>query len=131
MATFDGNAGVVKVGSNAVAEVTQWSVNEGIQVKDDTAMGDTSDTHLTGRKNWSGSLTCHWDDTDTNGQEALVIGASVTLNLLAEGVAAAQDQMSGTSSITDVGVTVEKDGVIQRTFSFLGNGALTHGVVPA
>jgi len=128
-ATFDGNDGVVKVGANTVAEVTQFSVTEGIQTKDDTAMGDTSDTHKTGRKNWNGSLTCWWDDTDTNGQEALVIGASVTLHLHPEGSASGADDITGTASITEVTVTSEKDGIVTRSFNFLGNGTLTHGTV--
>lgn len=129
MATFDGNAGEVGVGANIVAEVRNWSLTESVQIKQDNALGDTFDTHKVGRAHWQGTMTCWWDDTDTNGQEALTKGASVTLNLYAEGDPVGADKMSGTALITEVGVAVDLDGIVERTFSFLGNSALTHGVV--
>lgn len=127
MGTFDGNNGVVKVGSNTVAEVTDFSITETAQTKDDTAMGDTWKTMKPSFKSFSGSVTCHWDDTDATGQEALTVGAEVTLNLYPEGATTGDDEMSGSVIITSVGVTNSKDGLVTRTFNFEGNGALTHG----
>jgi len=127
MATFDGNDGVVKVGSNTVTEVTDFSITENAETKDDTAMGDAWKTFKAGMKSWSVSITCHWDDTDTNGQEALTAGAEVTLNLYPEGATTGDDEMTGSAIITSVGVTMNKDGMVTRTFSAEGNGALTHG----
>lgn len=126
-ATFDGNDGVVKVSTNTVAEVTEWSITETSETKDDTAMGDAWRTLKAGLKSFAGSLTCHWDDTDSTGQEALTVGAGVTLNLYPEGDSTGEDEMTGAVIITSVGVTVNKDGITQRSFSFEGNGALTHG----
>lgn len=131
MGTHHGKDGVVKVGSNAVAEVDNWSVTESAAVADDTSMGDTWKTHVSGKtiNSWNGSLTCHWDESDTNGQEALDIGASVTLNLYPEGAGTGADYRTGTATITQVGLTVTKDGVTQRSFNFEGNGALTQSTV--
>lgn len=129
MATHHGNAGSVAVGANSVAEIDEWSVEETTDTADDSAMGDAWHTHLTGQKSWRGSLTCHWDETDTNGQQALSNGASVTLNLYPEGSGSTATYKTGTATVTRVGLTVQKDGVVQRSFEFMGNGALTEATV--
>ncbi len=131
MATHHGKDGVVKVGANAVAEVTQFSVKVAAQTADDTAMGDSWKSHISGKtiNSWSGSLTCHWDETDTQGQEALTIGASVTLGLYPEGGASGATYLSGTATITGINYTVSKDNVVERAFDFEGNGALTQSTV--
>jgi hypothetical protein len=131
MGTHHGKDGVVKVGANAVAEVDNWSVTESAEVAEDTAMGDTWRSHIAGKtiNSWQGSLTCHWDETDTQGQQALGVGASVTLGLYPEGTASGATYKSGLATITSVGLTVTKDGVTQRSFNFQGNGALTEQAV--
>lgn len=129
MATHHGKHGVVKVGSNTVAEVDRWSVRESVDTVDDTAQADTAMTHLVGIPGWSGSLSCHWDETDTNGQEALTIGASVTLNLYPEGAGSGATYKTGTATITEIGIEVTKNGVVSREFSFTGNGALAQTAV--
>lgn len=125
MGTHHGNGGLVKVGANTVAEVKEWSVESGADLAEDTAMGDTWKTRLVGLKEWSGSLSCHWDETDTNGQEALTEGASVTLNLYYEGAATGAKYHSGTALITRITMTTSLDGVVQRAFQFSGSGALS------
>jgi hypothetical protein len=129
MATHHGKHGVVKVGANVVAEVDRWNVRETIPTEDDTAQGDTAQTHLVGIPGWNGSLMCHWDETDTNGQQAMTIGASVTLNLYPEGSGAGATYKTGTATITEIGIEVAKGGVVSREFNFLGNGPLAEQTV--
>lgn len=130
MATFSGNDGVVKIGANQVAEVMSFTVNQTMEPIDDTVMGDSWRTHLAGLKTWDGSVECRWDDTDTNGQEALTVGASVTLNLMPEGSGVGEYELSGTASVTSVSQTQSYDNTtVTRTFTFQGNGALTIGTV--
>lgn len=133
MATHHGKDGVVKVGANAVAEIDNWSVTEQAAVADDTSMGDTWKTHIAGKtiNSWNGSLACHWDESDTTGQEALTVGASVTLNLYPEGAGVGASYRTGQATITQVGLTVAKDGVVSRSFNFEGNGVLTSTTVSA
>ena len=100
MTTHTGSEGTVKIGANIVAELRNWSVEEQADTIEDTAMGDTARTYLTGLTQWSGSLDCWWDETDTNGQGALTIGASVTLNLYPEGDASTDIYFSGTALVT-------------------------------
>ena len=132
MGTHWGNEGLVRVGSNTVAEVTEYEFTQSVTPVDDTAIGDAWKTHIAGSgiKEWSGSITCHWDEADTNGQEALVVGESVTLNLHPEGATSGDKYWTGTASITEVTMTVPMDGsTIRRTFNFMGNGALTLSTV--
>lgn len=130
MATHWGNEGTVKIGSSAIAEIDNWSVTESVEPIDDTAMGDAWETHIatSGIKKWEGQLECHWDETDTNGQEALTIGASVALNLYPEGATTGDKYWSGTASVVSKSTNVQKNGsTIRTTFQFRGNGALTYG----
>jgi hypothetical protein len=131
MGTHHGKDGVVKVGANAVAEVQEFSVEESVETADDTAMGDASEQHLVGITSWNGSMRCHWSETDTNGQQALTIGASVTLNLYPEGAGAGATYKTGTATITRVGLAASRNGIVTRDFSFKGNGALSETTVGA
>lgn len=130
MTTYSGKNGVVKVGSNAVAEVTEFEVETSVDIVDDTAMGDSWKTHKTGMKEWSGTLTCWWDETDTNGQVVLDEDASVTLSLYPIGATTGNKYITGTATIRTTNTTVTKDGVVTRSFSFTGNGAMSWSTAP-
>lgn len=133
MASHWGYEGLVRVGANTVAEVTEFEFTQSVSPVDDTSMGDLWKTHIAGSgiKEWSGSLTCHWDETDTQGQEALVVGASVTLNLYPEGNQSTDKYYTGLATITEVKITTKMDGdTIKRSFNFMGSGALTLSTVP-
>jgi len=129
MANHKGSEGVVKVGSNTISEVRDWSIEETADVIEDTSMGDSARTKKVGLTSASGSLTAYWDETDTNGQEAMTIGSSVTLNLYPEGSANASTYATCTAILTSVGVSASFDGMVERTFSFDVNGAVTWGAV--
>ena len=129
MATHAGKEGTAKVGANTIAEIKAWSFNQVAETVDDTSMGDTDRTHLFTLASWDGEMTCHWDETDTNGQGAMTRGASITLNLYPEGASGGDTFFSGTATITAAGVATSLDGMVERTFSFLGNGALTESTV--
>lgn len=129
MANYTGNSGSVLIGTNTVAEVLSFSLTEGINVIDDTVVGDSADTHQVGTTNWIGSVSCFWDDTDTNGQEAMTIGASVALHLEPTGVGTGNIDFNGTASVTSIERSVANNSIITANFSFQGNGALTRTVL--
>lgn len=133
MATHWGNEGVVKIGANTIAEVTAFKIEESVTPVDDTSMGDAAKTHIAGSgiKEWSATIDCHWDETDTNGQSALTVGSSVTLNLYPEGASSGDAYFTGTASVVKRGLDVQMDGkTIARNIELLGNGALTASTVP-
>ncbi len=131
MAEHSGNGGDVLITAAVVAQVLDWSLTEGVNVMDSTVTGDAADTHLVGTTNWSGSVNCYWDETDSAGQEAMTIGASVDLHLLPDGSAAADIDFNGTASITSIERASANNSIVTANFSFTGNGALTRTVISA
>lgn len=125
MTTFHGRAGQILQGANVIAEVREFEIEETAEFSEDSELSDTPrSTHATARTAWSGRLTCWWDDTDTNGQESLDAGNSVTLNVRPEGTGASDAQLSGLARITRERWRVA-EGVVEREFEFEGSGALS------
>lgn len=129
MASHIGRDGIVKVGGAAVAEVKSFSIEESADTVETTKMTDTSRTHAVTLTSFSGSLDCFWDETDSSGQGALTIGASVTLNLYPEGDTAGDTYYSGTALVTGVSRTASFDGMVEASISVQGTGALTASTV--
>jgi len=129
MATHVGTAGVVKIGANAVAEVVGFNVDETNDTVEDTSLTDTAKTYIALRKDATGTIECHWDETDTNGQESLDVGSSVTLNLYPEGADSGDAYYTGTALVTGASVAVTMEGTISRTFNVQFSGGVTHTTV--
>jgi predicted secreted protein len=129
MATHKGSEGTVKVGSNAVAEIRSYSIEESADTLEDTSMGDSARTYKPSLTNFSGSLDVFWDETDTSGQGALSIGSEVTLNVYPEGDASGDTYYSGSAIVTGVSRTGSFDGLVEASISVQGNGALTESTV--
>jgi predicted secreted protein len=129
MATFTGSDGVILVGTDQVAEIRSYSIDETMDTLEDTAMGDTSRTYKTSLKTFSGSADVFFDDTDTAGQGALTVGSSVTLNVQFEGNTTGDHKLSGTALITGRTISASFDGMVEASISFQGSGALTEGTV--
>mgnify|MGYP001319850460 CR=1 FL=1 len=129
MANHKGSEGTVKIGTDVIAEVRNWSIDESAETIDDTVLGDTAKTKKAGLTEWSGSLECFWDETDANGQGAMTIGAEVTLNLYPEGDTSGDTYFSGSAIITAIGAKGSHDGMVEASFGCEGNGALTKPTV--
>ena len=128
MATHAGIEGTVEIGSDTIAEIRSWSIEEQGETADDTTLSNTSGwrTHLHTLKSWTGQVDCFWDETDSNGQGALTIGASVTLNVFPEGDDVNGDvYYTGTATVTNITRQAAVESVVEASFSFQGNGALT------
>ena len=127
MATHLGKEGTVQVGSNAIAEIRGFSIDETIDTVEDTSMGDSSKTYLASIKDFSGTVDVLYDETDTNGQTALSLGSSVTLNFAPEGTDSGDVKLTGTAIVTGKSVTSSFDGLVESTISVQGTGGLTTG----
>ena len=127
MATHTGSEGTVRVGANAIDEIRSYSLEETADTAEDTSMGDAYRTFKTTLKAWTGSVDVFWDETDTNGQVALVVGATVTANFFPEGASAGQSEKyySGDAIVTGKTVTGSFDGMVESTITLQGTGALT------
>jgi len=132
MATHIGKEGIVSVGANVVAELNGFTIDSTAEEVEDSELSDEWKTFKSGTdivKEWSASLECWWDETDTNGQEALTVGASVTLNLYPEGTASTSSYRTGTAFVTAIGMAVTKSGITTRTIGVKGSGALSVATV--
>jgi predicted secreted protein len=129
MATFTGSDGVILVGTDQIAEVRSYSIDETMDTLEDTAMGDTSRTYKTSLKSFSGSADVFFDDSDTAGQGALTVGSEVTLSVQFEGNTTGDHKMSGTVLITGRTISASFDGMVEASISFQGTGALTESTV--
>ena len=125
MATHVGTSGVVKVGANAVAEVTGFTIDETNDTVEDTSLTDTSKSYKALRKDATGTVECHWDETDTNGQVALAVGSEVTLNLYPEGDTSGDTYYTVTAIVTGVSQAVTLDGIISRTINVQFSGGVS------
>ena len=129
MATHTGSAGTVKVGSNAVAEVKNWTLDQSQDTVETTKLGDTVKTFSATQSSSSGTMDCFWDETDTSGQGAMTIGTTVVLNLYPEGSDSGDTYYSGSAIINSIGVSQSHDGIVERAFGFQITGAVTIATV--
>lgn len=127
MATHTGSEGTVKVGANAIAEIRSYSIEQTSDTTEDTTMGDAWRTHKTTLKSWTGTVDVYWDETDTQGQVALVVGAEVTANFYPEGSTTGDAYLYGTAIVTGKTVSASFDGMVESTITLQGTGALTTG----
>lgn len=129
MATFKGNDGTVKSGSNAIAEIISFSVSETSDVLETTTMGDQAKTYVSSFKDATATVETYFDDTDTTGQGTFTTGSSVTVNFQMEGDTTGDHKLSGTGIITGRDFGVSADGINTATYSIQITGGLTEGTV--
>jgi len=125
MATHKGSEGVVKVGSNTVAEVRDWSITISSDTVEDTTMGDSARTYKPSLTSATGSISAYWDETDATGQGAMTAGSEVTLNLYPEGDGAGDTYYTASVIITEEGASASFDRMVEASYSFAANGAVT------
>lgn len=129
MATHTGSEGTVKVGSNAIAEIRSFSIEESAETLEDTTMGDTARTYKPSLKTYTATIDLLWDSSDTTGQGALEINDTVELNLYPEGDTSGDTYYTGSAIVNGVTVNSSYDGLVEMTISVQGNGALTKTTV--
>ena len=129
MANHKGSEGTVHVGSNAVAEIRSYSLEESADTIEDTSMGDSARTYLASLTTFSGSVDVFWDETDTNGQVALAVGSSVTIKFYPEGSASGDTFYSGTAIVTGKTISASFDGMVEASISVQGTSAITTATV--
>lgn len=129
MATHKGSEGTVKIGTNAIAEIRTWTINESADTVEDTTMGDSARTYKPSLTSWDGSMDVYWDETDTNGQGVATIGAEITLNVYPEGATSGDSYYTGSAIVTGVSRTASFDGMVEASLTFQGTGALSASTV--
>jgi len=126
MAVHHGKEGEVTVGGSAVGELVSFTLETTGDVVESTKMADAAKTFVAGRTSFSGTLEMHFDEADSV-QTQLTAGASITFKLLPEGGSTGDRKFEGASVITGMSVSQPLDGIVARSVTFQGTGALTIG----
>ena len=129
MATHTGSSGLIKIGTNTIAEVRSFTIDTTAEILEDTTLTDTSKSFKVGKKGATVSVECFWDETDTNGQIALAEGSSVAMDLFPEGADSSDYYFSGNWLVTATSVSITTDGIIEATFSATLTGNLSRSTV--
>lgn len=130
MATHTGSEGTVRVGStNNVLEIRSYSIEETADTAEDTSMGDSYRTFKTTLKAWTGSVDVFWDELDTTGQGALIVGSEVAVRFMPEGATAGDLYFTGNAIVTGKTVTGSFDGMVESTITLQGTGSLSAATV--
>lgn len=129
MATHIGRDGVIKLGSsggsNTVAELRSFSIEETGETVEDTVMTDTARTYLATLTSFTGSADVFWDESDTNGQVAMSVGTQVEVNFYPEGTTTGDTYYSGQAIVTGFTRSASFDGMVEASITLQGTGALT------
>jgi hypothetical protein len=128
-ANHKGSEGTVHIGTTAIAELRSWELEHSAELIEDTVLADADKTFQTGNKSWSGNATAFWDETDTNGQEALDVGSAVTLKFYGEGTGTGAAYYTGTGIVESVRRSAGINGMVEAQFNFRGSGALAQTTV--
>ena len=91
----------------------------------DTKMADATKSFVAGRTSFSGTLEMHFDEAVS--QTQLTAGKFNTFKLLPEGNSSGDENLTGASVVTGMSVNQPLDGIVARSVTFQGTGALTIG----
>ena len=126
MAVHHGKEGEVVVGGSAVGELSSFTLETTGDVVESTKMADAAKTFVAGRTSFSGTLEMHFDETDS-AQTQMTAGTSLTFKLLPEGSSSGDRSFEGSGIVTGMSVNQPMDGIVARSVTFQGTGALTIG----
>lgn len=124
-----GKDAAIKKNAVAIAYAQEWSIDSALAAEDVTDFGDDWKAFAGGLAEWSGSITCFFDPSNTEQKaihDALITAAPTGALTDITFYLNAANYYSGNVIITGVAISVSVSGVIGVTFSFQGNGALAY-----
>lgn len=117
--------------SNAVSQVTNWSLNTELEELETTVMGDAWKTVVGGQASWRGSIGFRLDLGDTR-QAALAAKilattptatvAALTLGVLRSSTGPAIKQLYGAAILRNIQITAQMGQIVNASAEFTGNG---------
>lgn len=128
---FNGTGGVVKTGSNVVAEINTWSYNDSVNKVTGRAFQEQVESAAAGARTVTGNIKGYFDPTDTNGQSLLVTGAIIAIELFISGDATGDHFFDIPEALIEtVTIDVQNDQYVTFDAAFHANVAPTLTAVP-
>ena len=134
MATTRGCFGIVRSGptggaAGTVGECKAWSFQETAQRIDASIIGSCVKKFVSGAKETTGQVQVWWDPTDTR-QNDFVGGNQIALELYPGGNSSGKKYYKGIANIDSIARSGDTEKVVESTYGFSVNGALTTTSVP-
>jgi predicted secreted protein len=139
MSTFTGQAGLIKIGSDIVAEVRSFTIEQSQDTVETTSMQATGSsstgvnrTYKPGLSTFTISGDVYFDGDDTaqgaleGGLDEAGLGTALSFKVYPAGVGASDGKaFSGSAIMTSFSVSSSVDGAVEASFAAQGTGALT------
>jgi hypothetical protein len=134
MAVLTGTKGLITFSGGYVTKISNWTVTIQADSFDNSAIGDTWTTNITGVHSWSGTYT---GGLDSDGITGVSGSSDATLNEFQIGAAAAaavfgfddgassDGAITGNIIVTGIDLSCEVDSRNEITFTWVGDGAVT------
>jgi predicted secreted protein len=141
MATFTGQAGMIKIGSDIVGELRSFTIEQTqdtVETTSTQAAGDSSQavsrTYKPGLSTYTITGDVYFDGDDTaqaaieGGLDAAAVDAALTFKVYPAGGSSADGTaFSGDAVLTSFSVSSSVDGAVEASFAAQGTGDLTIG----
>ena len=125
MAVLAGTAGSFRISTNTVAELYTWTLDVSTGLEETQAFGDTWKERTATIRDWSGTATGRFDNTDTNGHVAIntafLAGTTVACRFYINGT----NYYSG-SAFVQASIGASENGLVTANYTFTGNGSLSY-----
>jgi hypothetical protein len=120
-----GTLGSLKIATNVIAEIKNWSLDFSYDLVDTTSFGDVAKESSSTIYSWSGSASGSYDITDSNGQlaaqTAWLAGTVLAMRFYTDST----HYYSG-NAFVNPSFSAAVDGIVEVNYSFTGSGALSY-----
>jgi len=125
MAILTGNAGSFKLTTNTVLEIDTWTLDVSTGLEETQSFGKTWKERTATIREFSGTASGRFDNTDTNGHSALNTAFLGGTSVSARFYVSATNYYSGTAFV-QASLNVSENGLVTVSYTFTGSGALTY-----
>lgn len=125
MATMTAADGVVMVGTQAIGQITGYSIEYTSDTVEDTVIGDGARTYKPTLKSYTASIDMMFDPAYTSSyQDDFVVGTEVTLKIYPDGTSGTVFY-SGSAIVTGRTISTSVGEMVTASFTAQGTGDLT------
>jgi len=129
MATMTAADGVVMVGTQAIGQITGYSIEYTSDTVEDTVIGDGARTYKATLKSYTASIDMMFDPAYASSyQDDFVVGTEVTLKIYPDGVSGTVFY-SGSAIVTGRTISTSVCEMVTASFTAQGTGDLTEATI--